>query len=1162
VFNAKSDILKPIIDEFKEQTQVYFEKSGDQIEELITRYNINKGNEYVERGLAIRKFLTSIVSVELILDVFATIFSEYKTYHTVDDVWAILPKYNSVLPDVDVSEDFKINILRYLFAQEFTYPNWKRAIAEYEIVDRKLRKFSIDIEGKIEQIQPLYFKNRNSFYADVFNKESLVNLGKIKMNFITSEDKPYFLKTKHVGNKRDKEEIEITFRSGDQEKKGFPPHLIKSKDYLNQKLMSWQVPTNRKKISRDLLSLKLQPNGMHWSDNSIELLGEQDKSLQQQYNNLQKTFTIRSVKGLQELKYKDKTGIAGITGVGKTNLLKYEILRLVNLWREYPEQLQPGEGARIAIWTSNVTEVLDLTLKLHEIGVKAVPIIGQQNIKQHLSNYIKKVKNQSKSNSLKNPLSELSLEYLLQYFKGECSIHRLLDREDLSGKPPCRELKNNKDEGVKKPSYDCPLFETCGAYITEKHLNDAPVWIGTQHAFMYSKPMPLVNPRDLTYAEIAYEEMDVIFVDEADDGQEKADGIFFSENDLIGSDSTLFESQFLKVKHEFDIEYGKAGSYLVRQWRSHVSKASDAIHHLYDLMKNNTYIKKKYKKQVFNVHQVAQHLTEMIFGKENITNISDHPFFELLVEAYRDKVSNLKTLNPSSFFDRAFRNFFEQLEEVQISYLSRELKTLREKELRADLLKKILNDESVLSSMDSENADNAELQLYFFGLLMEFDFHFKALLDIKPAIEEIKDTKIDGVSSQYKSILRYLPFIPSSPTGRHFQYYFRGEENGENEDQIGILQMFDYHGIGREALFDFAQLFPQLNKQQNNYSDGPAMVFMSATMYAEGSKHYHVDVPIDYLLEPTNHKPNVKMHLLPKYMENIKGEYTPILVSGSKNKKESLRKLTRELVGDIRKELKHWSDDNNRKVMLVVNSFEQSVLVVDVLKGEFGDKVVGLDEVGDVEELPQMDIDILVVPLQSINRGYNILQYDDINKKFLNKAYFGSVFFLVRPLIPIEDISNIIRMLNGKYKSIEHELNQLKVEGNNEKLFYEGVKHIRRRSNRYFYNLLSYKYSWSDLNDEDKKAISLYVLVNLIQMIGRLVRGQASARIFFCDASFATDKLNNNSKSSDKSMLTMIEEIFNQEWENEMAKDVLYSWFIEGLKGMEIIDEQNEVLLI
>lgn len=120
---------------------------------------------------------------------------------------------------MDVSEDFKINILRYLFAQEFTYPNWKRAIAEYEIVDRKLRKFSIDSEGKIEQIQPLYFKNRNSLYADVFNKESLVSVGKIKMNFITSEDKPYFLKTKHVGNKRGKEEIEVTFRSGDQENK-------------------------------------------------------------------------------------------------------------------------------------------------------------------------------------------------------------------------------------------------------------------------------------------------------------------------------------------------------------------------------------------------------------------------------------------------------------------------------------------------------------------------------------------------------------------------------------------------------------------------------------------------------------------------------------------------------------------------------------------------------------------------------------------------------------------------------------------------------------------------------------------------------------------------------------------------------------------------------
>ena len=64
---------------------------------------------------------------------------------------------------------------------------------------------------------------------------------------------------------------------------------------------------------------------------------------------------------------------------------------------------------------------------------------------------------------------------------------------------------------------------------------------------------------------------------------------------------------------------------------------------------------------------------------------------------------------------------------------------------------------------------------------------------------------------------------------------------------------------------------------------------------------------------------------------------------------------------------------------------------------------------GDVAEFGISDKKILIAPMLSLERGYNIL-----NKN--SKAAIGSVYFLVRPMPVPNDISIIINKINSKIK--------------------------------------------------------------------------------------------------------------------------------------------------
>ncbi|WP_162272010.1 hypothetical protein [Cytobacillus oceanisediminis] len=305
---------------------------------------------------------------------------------------------------------------------------------------------------------------------------------------------------------------------------------------------------------------------------------------------------------------------------------------------------------------------------------------------------------------------------------------------------------------------------------------------------------------------------------------------------------------------------------------------------------------------------------------------------------------------------------------------------------------------------------------------------------------------------------------------------------------------------------------------------------------------------MDYLLETTTLiKSKIYQECFPVYYNG-----SPIFISGQSNeltKQKMLKRMSSELVPKINEQLTLWGSEK-RKVLLVVNSYEQALVVLDELKQHFPNRVKALtnEDVenedlvlrGEVEFFGDTGADILIAPLLSINRGYNILVPGT------DKSLFGSVFFLIRPFIPSGEIEYIIKVING---SLPFYIKAAKENYNYS--FHKAVDYVRKRSNMLLEHMLAEDESgWSYLQKEEQENMAWYMFINFWQMIGRLLRGQTNANVFYVDAPFAWENANQTGKKEkyQTSMLRIWVSILEQQSNFPEAKELLYGEFLRGLK--------------
>jgi hypothetical protein len=140
-----------------------------------------------------------------------------------------------------------------------------------------------------------------------------------------------------------------------------------------------------------------------------------------------------------------------------------------------------------------------------------------------------------------------------------------------------------------------------------------------------------------------------------------------------------------------------------------------------------------------------------------------------------------------------------------------------------------------------------------------------------------------------------------------------------------------------------------------------------------------------------------------------------------------------------------------------------------------------------LEHLPKHPARFLIAPLQSIERGHNILVGEE--------AAIGSVYFLVRPYPVPGDIHAAINKINTWATNYVPTLIQMSATA--------AGQHLREAAAERWDTILAGDVPYKELTEEERTPLLWTQFVLVWQCIGRLLRGGVSARVHFVDAKWA-----------------------------------------------------------
>ncbi|SDT09386.1 hypothetical protein SAMN05444162_3067 [Paenibacillaceae bacterium GAS479] len=774
--------------------------------------------------------------------------------------------------------------------------------------------------------------------------------------------------------------------------------------------------------------------------------------------------------------------IVGGLGAGKTSFMLQETVHLVQ-----------EHGARIGFVESSVAQVLKRVYQLQSKGINAVPIIGRSNRKKHLQSFLA-----SHHHRISNVTDWTKDDHAgLQHLSEICFIQALTDDETESGDYPCKRLKQEDKTCL------CPYASQCGIYRDFASLIEADVWVATSASVLQTRLPPMLDPAERTIYEAMYDLLDIVYVDEADEVQKQFDSTFLTDIALFGDSNQLFEKVYIESVRRTAGRYQYAGDSMIQSWINNLSRLEQTIRSgIYHKLHYSPEFARHLKGKMVRLSTYAYHLSEWFGVSEEEQQI----IFQDLMD-YSNQVTG------------------HWLEEYTDSLLS-----IENPEDQIALLNRLLAKWGT-SGQASKRKYNYDW-LSFYLLLVSTDHCLKHFFEMYPIIQNKLGvlTESDILLSLHRE---FSPFLPESMTGPLTGFHYDIKDG----KKTGTFRVAEYTGIGRHLLYNWPRLY-----QQSDQKSGPAVILLSGTSYAPDSEHYHVDVPVHWLLESDKPLPRITQEYYPVY--NPADMTKAIAISGQDEETRSrhLETMTLQLLSKFEWELKEWKHaGTNRKVLIIVNSYADVEDVHRALQrtSEWRNRYRKLTRSlksnntedfsrAELERFLDEDADILIAPMLAISRGYNILDES-------NSSLFGSVFFLIRPYPIPHDLTYLVQILHG---NLPKYLIQLEKE---ELVYAEAVTRLRSKSNKLFHLLYHKPDYWMILKPEERTTIGWYTFVPVWQTIGRLLRNGTDARVFFCDAKFRARP--NDEKG--QSMLEVWEDMLAQ-YQKEKVTISLYGSFMQS----------------
>ena len=796
-----------------------------------------------------------------------------------------------------------------------------------------------------------------------------------------------------------------------------------------------------------------------------------------------KTNILKEVNGSTVQPCSELTIREVVNMVGMVGAGKSTLIKVLSFWFHQ-------HGLRMAVVVDTVAETLSLQKYLSSLGVAASPLIGRSERMKYI-------------NQVSQPDEICLSASYSQYLTPACLIDGMDEQHDAAivfGKEPCYSLKKGNKH------YLCPYFEQCSGTKMLRDCYTASVVVTTVAGFAASR----VGIARETFLELAMRDFDLIVFDESDRVQKTLDHFFMPETSFNNYIHECAEdcSAYMKLSSKHREENLAAQRYdeMQRQSVTVLSCIVKSLHHELGAWRKITY------GDPFSALTLLDDLyqTETEFKIPHVVYQEIYDLIDMQDEE-RIRQSTLWAVLDSSckstdefFFDRMYQLWLTELGET----FSRPEKN-KVRKIQDARIKLILR-------------------------LIYFDHFIRGLSDAYEASHETSYGQNELFGFLQTRFRQQQHLLPSALCGNLF-----GLKKTDEEDII----LFRQFAFGRSLMKDL----PYLRTDQHGNPAGPHVILLSGSSWAEGSYEYHVNRPVNYILEADAEK----RVFLEKTRFFESGFLERISGAGDDQRVAQLRAATQKAVDLIISEYER----NAGKILLVVNSYAQALevqqtletalrkancsartcrMIADAINAPSGEDTVRR---GEVSRFAQMNADILIAPAMAIERGHNIV--DEYGHSALS-----AVFFMVRPMAVPDDIQQKGSKLNGLVES------HCKREPQ-ESLFAYNAR-IRQFAARQWSKMSKTKaFGIAELSEDERKDVVATLFVLILQIFGRLARvtdvSRPAPHVYFIDGAFRRRP----EKAEDFDCLSelgqYLEELMTQKERAEIAK-TLYAPFYQAYR--------------
>ncbi len=755
-------------------------------------------------------------------------------------------------------------------------------------------------------------------------------------------------------------------------------------------------------------------------------------------------------------------------------------------------------GYRVVSLLNSVSDVMESVVLLRSAGVTASPLVSRSHRVERLDEFF----DHGDAMLLDTSVS--------RYLETACIVDGLAGEEsDACGydSTPCRGL-HAKGGSVST----CPYWDICPSQAMARESLASEVVVTTPTGFATM----IVGKERKAFFEVALEQFDLVLFDEADRVQAQLDSCFapsMSFQELIRSAA---DPTAAAMKRQPD------------------DKMRDLNEELfYDLRQNSEPVAKALLKSVRD-ERVAKWRVVKDEAFTSLTLLND-----LRKQGLPDQVcDDLESL----FTPYEFEKVKKEPEGMEGDARMKLMQAIAIScEGIDDDIHSYSLDEYLAQRHCSDLADTLRTRLSFTLKVVRFDSYLRELASAQDFLS-FKDESVDELYSFLRfSYARQQRYLPSSLIGNMFGMKLDGND----------LKLFRQFAFGRA----FMGSLPWLDTDVDGAPLGPHVLLLSGSSWEPGCLQFHVNRPVDYLLEAEPWKADKLATSVVRDLgieQNVSG-------SAAQMRSGNLGIVLSQTMATLKDEL---DAENAGKILVIVNSYREAedarnriaelfqrkgqVVKVAALarsNPEHKEHLVPRSEIYRFYDHPSR---VLVAPAMAIERGFNIVDKG-------GHAVFTTLVFSVRPMGTPNDLGNRYRKLNGL---IEDMVN--KRAGNDyPENAGDFVTRVRGDAWR----------EWKIMEQDEKLPMSVWramgrhvliddtistLMVTIVQIFGRLARladkDRPAPHVYFADAAFR-----GNSEEEKFSFRTLeelgsyMDRLINDSDQPEVAR-ALYGPFYEAFK--------------